>query len=91
LNSIVWSRRALLNLQAIRDYIAQFNPYAVAEVAAEIIETGTFLLTFPQRGRIVRGTEYREVTTSYPYVIRYRIGQEEIVILRIRHMARGPT
>lgn len=91
MSRVVWAASALANLQAIRDYIAQFNPYAAAKVAAEIIESAEFLVEFPGRGRIVQGTPYREVMTSYPYVIRYRIGQDEIMILRIRHMARDSS
>ncbi len=40
---------------------------------------------------MVPRTTMREVMTSYPYIIRYRIVGDEIVILRVRHMARRPT
>lgn len=33
----------------------------------------------------------REAMTSYPYIIRYRINGDEVVILRIRHGAQRPT
>jgi plasmid stabilization system protein ParE len=33
----------------------------------------------------------REVMSSYPYIIRYRTAGDEVVILRVRHMARRPT
>ena len=89
MNKIVWSRRALFNLQAIRDYIAQFNPFAADKVADEIIATGEQLALFPGRGRMVPGKDMREMMTSYPYVIRYRIAGDQVIILRIRHMARG--
>ena len=31
------------------------------------------------------------ISHSYPYIIRYRIEGERVIILRIRHMARRPT
>jgi len=91
LTTIVWTEPALANLQAIRDYIKQFNPYAAAKVAAEIIDTGNSLENFPHRGRMVPRTTMREVMSSYPYIIRYRIVGDEVVILRVRHMARRPA
>jgi plasmid stabilization system protein ParE len=89
LSRIIWANAALGNLRAIEAYIAQFNPFAAAKVAAEIIETAEQLADLPQRGRIVAGTSLREVMTSYPYIIRYRVTGEDIIILRIRHMARN--
>lgn len=91
MHKVVWANAALVNLQAVQDYIAQFNPYAAAKVAAEIVETAEELVMFPQRGRAVRGTRLREVMTSYPYIIRYRVTGDMIIILRIRHMARKPA
>ncbi len=88
LTTIVWTEPARENLQAIRDYVKQFSPYAPAKVAAEIIETGDALVNFPHRGRMVHRT-MREVITSYPYIIRYRIVGDEVVILRVRHQKDG--
>jgi toxin ParE1/3/4 len=91
LTDIVWTEPALANLQAIRDYIQQFNPHAAAKVAVDLIETADGLINFPYRGRPVRGTSLREVTSCYPYIIRYRMSDEDVVILRIRHASRRPT
>ncbi|WP_284943858.1 type II toxin-antitoxin system RelE/ParE family toxin [Acidisoma cladoniae] len=91
MTDIVWTEPALANLQAIRDYIQQFNPYAAVTVAADLIATGNGLINFPYRGRPVRGTSMREVASCYPYIIRYRISGEDLVILRIRHASRRQT
>ncbi len=88
---VVWTESALDNLQAIRDYIQQFNPYAADKVAAEIIATGNGLINFPHRGRPVQGTSLREAITSFPYIIRYRISGNQVIILRVRHSAQKPT
>ena len=44
----------------------------------------------PTRGRQARG-RLRELTIVSPYIIRYRVDAEEVVILRVRHGARRPT
>jgi len=33
----------------------------------------------------------RELVTARPYIIRYRIVGDEVVILRVRHAAQRPT
>jgi plasmid stabilization system protein ParE len=91
LNEVVWTEPALANLQAIRDYIKQFNPDAAAKVAAEIIATGNGLVNFPRRGRLVPGTNIREAINIYPYIIRYRIDGNTEIILRVRHTLRRST
>jgi plasmid stabilization system protein ParE len=46
---------------------------------------------FPYRGWAVSGTTMRELVTSYPYIIRYRVVRDQVRILRVRHTARRPT
>jgi plasmid stabilization system protein ParE len=75
----------------IRRYIANFNPYAARDMSAQIIEAANRLGNFPYRGRPVPGTQLRETTLARPYVIRYRIEPNRVVILRVRHGARRPT
>jgi plasmid stabilization system protein ParE len=33
----------------------------------------------------------RELLTAYPYIIRYRVHRDEVVVLRVRHSAQRPT
>jgi len=91
LTQIVWTEPALVNLQAIREYIRQFNPQAAERVAAAIVATAEGLIHFPYRGRAVSNTELREVVAAYPYSIRYRINDGAVIILRIRHTAQRPA
>ncbi len=60
-------------------------------MAEQIIEAGNDLATFPHRGRRVPGTQLRESTIARPYIIRYRVEPNRVVILRVRHGARRPT
>ena len=60
-------------------------------MAEALFKAGNSLEHFPHRGRPVRGTAMRELLTVSPYIIRYRIAGEEVLILRVRHSARRPT
>jgi plasmid stabilization system protein ParE len=88
---VVWTEKALDGIARAYDYLYDFNPQAAMRVAENIREVGNGLVNFPHRGRMVPRTTMREVMSSYPYIIRYRIVGDEIVILRVRHMARRPT
>ncbi len=86
---IIWSPRAANDLQSIRDYIGQFNPSAASRFAAQLVTTAENLADFSERGRPVSGKR-RESVVVWPYVIRYRVEADRVVILRIRHGARKP-
>ena len=91
-HAVVWSPMAVAQLQAIRIYIAQFNPTAADTVATHLLMAGNSLEHFPHRGRAVPRTNMRELVTNYRYVIRYRVTRDATVrILRIRHTSRRPT
>ena len=87
---VVWTFSALADVEEIRRYIGNFNPYAARDMAARIIEAGNSLATFPYRGRSVPGTQLRETTLARPYIIRYRIEPDRVLILSVRHGARRP-
>ncbi len=76
---VVWAKAALADLQHIRRYIADFNPYAAQDMAARILEAGNGLATFPFRGRGVPNSKLREITLAWPYIIRYRVEGERVV------------
>jgi plasmid stabilization system protein ParE len=91
-HEVIWSDTALAQLDAIGIYLEQFNPKAAAEGAAHLLDAGNGLENFPHRGRLVPGTEMREIVTNYSYIIRYRVARDGTVrILRVRHTARRPT
>jgi toxin ParE1/3/4 len=88
---VVWTRAALRGVQRAHDYLFDFNPQAAARLAEVLLEAGEGLVSFPHRGRPVRGTAMRELVSVHPYIIRYRIAGDDVVILRIRHTSRRPT
>ena len=67
MNKVVWSATALAHLRFIRAYIEQFNPRAAQALAEGLVAAGNSLVHFPHRGRIVPGTDARELVTAYPY------------------------
>lgn len=71
---IVWTEGALASLVAIRQYIAEENPYAAAMVAQRIMASTRHLAIFPESGRhgLVPGTR-EVVVTGLPYTLVYAI------------------
>lgn len=73
---VIWSPAALREIEHIYRYIARFNPRAAANMVNEIVAAGDSLESFPYRGRLVPGTQLRELTIIYPYIVRYRVAAE---------------
>jgi toxin ParE1/3/4 len=73
------------------DYVMEFNPRAAQQMADALLSAGDSLEQFPHRGRPVRGTGMRELVSVDPYIIRYEVDGDDVVILRVRHGARRPT
>lgn len=85
-----WTRAAIADLAEIYVYIAKERPTSALRVAAEIVEQVESLLANPHRGRAGRIGGTRELIIGrYPYVIPYRIHEEEIQLLRVLHERRS--
>jgi plasmid stabilization system protein ParE len=87
LRRIVWTNEAIEHLEAITAYIAAFNPAAATRLGERLITVADSLAEFSERGRDV-GEGRREMTSVWPYVLRYRVEGDAVIILRIRHGAR---
>jgi addiction module RelE/StbE family toxin len=86
---VIWSRRALRDLNGIRAYIAQFNPAAAERLSVRLLYLGESLTDFPERGRpAIRGR--RELATAPPYVVRYRVMGDRVLVDRVVHGRRRP-
>jgi toxin ParE1/3/4 len=86
---VVWTDRALADLEAIRTYIGQFSPLASQRFALRLIRAGEALAEQSDRGRGLVGGR-RELTVVPPYLIRYRLRADVVEILTVRHGARAP-
>ena len=81
-----WSLQSREHLVAIRTYMKEHNPDAADRVRWRIVESVKLLRTMPRLGRTGRMRGTREfVIPQLPYILVYRIGGEELVILGIFH------
>jgi plasmid stabilization system protein ParE len=87
---IVWSQRALLDLARLRDFW-KTQSMEVARRAIRAIRAGVRILErHPQAGRIAgeKHPEMREWVIEFgqgAYVVLYRIAEDRVVILAVRH------
>ena len=88
---VVWTATALRGVWRAYAYLFDFNPRAAMHLAETFFAAGDSLMSFPLRGRPVRGTALRERTGVHPYILRYRVAADHVVVLRVRHSARRPT
>lgn len=84
---VIWTVRAVDDVTAIRAYIEQFSPLAALRFAARLINAANGLCDQPERGRPISGGR-RELTIIAPYLIQYRVLEDRVEILTIRHGAR---
>ena len=87
LREIVWTEDAVAHLEAIVAYVEAFDPDAARRLGERLIALADSLAEFPDRGRDA-GDGRRELTTVWPYILRYRVVRDHVIILRIRHGAR---
>lgn len=82
---------ALANLEAIYDYVSQYNPDAANHVKVRIKERAESLGDFPRSGKETDLPMVRVfVVGRYPYLIFYKAEDDEVQILHVRHGARRP-
>lgn len=84
---IIWTQRAVKNLQAIYDYIFEDSPFQAQRVTDSIIDCVEPLMTFPNMGVKVQEVpedNLRELV-KFSYRIIYRVVGEETQILTVLH------
>ena len=89
---VVWTEKALRDLDEIAEWIAQDNPAAAVRFAAELLARGNSLNRLSKRGRIVSDfgdAETRELLHR-DYRIVYRIENKTVEILTVFHGAKEP-
>ena len=85
---IRWLEDAIHDLQALRHYIAQDNPSAATKIAKRILSSVKLLAEQPGIGRSGRVPDTRELVVSQtPYIIPYRVKNNDIEVLRVLHSA----
>jgi toxin ParE1/3/4 len=88
---IRWLKTASKNLAAAMEAIAQDDPGMAATIYGHIRARVDALLQQPAQGRPGRVYGTRElVLEKYPYIVPYRVKDNEIQILRVFHTSRKP-
>lgn len=84
---VVWSRRALRDIEAIADYIALDSTAYATAVVKSIITQAKMLSPFPRSGRKVPEFDDENIREllAYSYRIIYRVQEDEVVISAVIH------
>lgn len=83
---VEWLELALDDLDSAAEYIAIENPQAAERIAERIWQSGESLSDHPEIGRKGRIEGSREWVISHtPYLIAYRVRNNQIEIMRILH------
>ncbi len=87
---LVWSDTALRDLTRLYDFLAEKNRGSAPRAIRAIRLGGDKICEYPEIGRQVIGfpSTVRERVIAFggaSYVVRYLVGQDEVVILAIRH------
>jgi toxin ParE1/3/4 len=84
--NVVWMRRAVRHLTALREYIAEDSPKHAELVAQRILKAVELLATHPEIGRLGRSVGTRElVVQNTPYVVPYRIRGALVEVIAVLH------
>jgi len=84
---VVWSGRALADLETIAEYIARDSPAYAAGVVRTVVNHTKTLSRFPRSGRKVPEFDDENIREllAYSYRVIYRIQDEEILIAAVIH------
>jgi toxin ParE1/3/4 len=84
---VVWSARALADVESIAAYISSDSPAYATIVVKKIVKLARQLARFPQSGREVpefQDPSLRELL-AYSYRIIYKVDTEEVIIASVIH------
>ncbi len=85
--AVVWSPRAIEDVDAIAAYIARDSPAYASAVVSKILDATRSLSTFPLSGRIVPefDDEYIREKIVYSYRVIYRVEDDVVTIATVIH------
>lgn len=85
-----YSPRATRDLAGIADYLVERSPMGARSVERSIRKAMDLINSFPGGGRPLEQRPGVRVmpTARHPYLVFYRISDDELVILHVRHGAR---
>jgi toxin ParE1/3/4 len=88
---VVWSPRALADVEAIASYIASDSPFYAGSVVRRILTLTRTLDQFPLAGRKVPefDDENLRELLAYSYRIMYRVEASEVIVAAVIHGKRS--
>ena len=85
---VLWRPRARNDFENQIAYIEARNPPAARRLRLIVENTVGLLNLFPERGRPSRRKDVRElVVLQTPFIVVYRVAGDEVVVLRLFHIA----
>ena len=89
--NVRYTRRALVQIDKALTYVEERSPQGATHIRDRISKLIALLQEHPYSGRTTTRPNIRRVFAQpYPYVMDYRVVDDEIVILRFRHTSRRP-
>lgn len=86
---IRWTMQAANDLESVHEFITESSLHSANELVDRILADIDNLERFPQLGRTGRVEATRElVITGTPFIVVYRLLQDEVEILGVLHGAR---
>ena len=86
-----FTRRATTQLERLLNDLALISPQAAVSVSDRLVGITDMLLQFPRTGRRTARRIVRRITmVPLPYNVDYRVDDQEVVILGVRHAKRRP-
>jgi addiction module RelE/StbE family toxin len=83
---LIWTRRALRDIDDLRTYIGQDNPAAARGQALHILSAVERLTRFPDSGRPGRVAGTRELVVGQtPFLVAYRARGDAVEVLAVLH------
>ena len=84
---VVWSPRALADVDAIASYIASDSPFYAGSVVRRIVALARTLEKFPFAGRKVPEFEDEDLREliAYSYRIIYRVEAADVIVAAVIH------
>lgn len=85
---LIWSSAARADLIRLRQFIEPHNREAAQRAAQSIKKAASVILQHPGIGKCLEGRQDRELFVPFGqhgYVIRYRLDEDAVVILKIWH------
>jgi toxin ParE1/3/4 len=90
LTRVIWTRQALDDIEAIRDFIARDSVAYADHLVRRVLTAADRLEQFPMSGRVVpeRGLETLREIIHERYRLVYRITDEQVVVITVFHGTR---